>query len=189
MSYDGLKQRYDVVTDELRQRLEYELSVIVGMGYVNYYLIVWDFIHYAKTHKIPVGPGRGSGAGSLVAYCIGITGIDPIKYNLLFERFLNPERVSMPDFDIDFCIEGRQDVIDYVKRRYGEDHVAQIVTFGTMAAKNAVRDCARAMAYPYSLADKVAKAIPFGMSISEALSSDKEFKQMCDNSDEIKKPS
>lgn len=186
MSYDGLKQRYDVVTDELRQRLEYELSVIVGMGYVNYYLIVWDFIHYAKTHKIPVGPGRGSGAGSLVAYCIGITGIDPIKYNLLFERFLNPERVSMPDFDIDFCIEGRQDVIDYVKRRYGEDHVAQIVTFGTMAAKNAVRDCARAMAYPYSLADKVAKAIPFGMSISEALSSDKEFKQMCDNSDEIK---
>ena len=178
MSYDGLKKRYQDITPELKSRLDYELGVISGMGYVNYYLIVWDFIHYAKTHGIPVGPGRGSGAGSLVAYCIGITGIDPMRYNLLFERFLNPERVSMPDFDIDFCIEGRQEVIDYVKRRYGEDHVAQIVTFGTMAAKNAVRDCARAMALPYSLADKVAKAIPFGMSIDEAKEKSQEFREL-----------
>ncbi len=186
MSYDGLKKRYDTVTDELRSRLEYELGVISGMGYVNYYLIVWDFVNYAKTHGIPVGPGRGSGAGSLVAYCIGITGIDPIKYNLLFERFLNPERVSMPDFDIDFCIEGRQDVIDYVKRRYGEDHVAQIVTFGTMAAKNAVRDCARAMALPYSLADKVAKAIPFGMTIEQAKEKDSDFNRLCSESQQVR---
>lgn len=126
MGEKGLKERYgDGITYEIRQRFDYELDVISKMGYVNYYLIVWDFVNYAKTHGIPVGPGRGSGAGSLIAYCIGITGIDPIKYNLLFERFLNPERVSMPDFDIDFCIEGRQDVIDYVKRRYGEDHVAR----------------------------------------------------------------
>ena len=179
MGEKGLKERYkDGITDEIRQRFDYELGVISKMGYVNYYLIVWDFVNYAKTHGIPVGPGRGSGAGSLIAYCIGITGIDPIKYNLLFERFLNPERVSMPDFDIDFCIEGRQDVIDYVKRRYGEDHVAQIVTFGTMAAKNAVRDCARAMALPYNLADKVAKAIPFGMTINEAKEKDPDFKAL-----------
>lgn len=179
MSLKGLKLRYgEDVPQKISERLDYELSIISRMGYVNYYLIVWDFINYAKTRGIPVGPGRGSGAGSLVAYCIGITGIDPIKYNLLFERFLNPERVSMPDFDIDFCIEGRQEVISYVKRRYGEDHVAQIVTFGTMAAKNAVRDCARAMALPYSLADKVAKAIPFGMSITEALERVPEFKDM-----------
>ena len=179
MSYEGLERLYaGRLTDEIRARLDYELSVISKMGYVNYYLIVWDFINYAKTNGIPVGPGRGSGAGSLAAYCIGITGIDPIKYNLLFERFLNPERVSMPDFDIDFCIEGRQQVIDYVKRRYGEDHVAQIVTFGTMAAKNAVRDCARAMALPYNLADKVAKAIPFGMTIEEAKEKDPDFRSM-----------
>lgn len=179
MGEKGLKERYgDGITAEIRQRFDYELDVISKMGYVNYYLIVWDFVNYAKTHGIPVGPGRGSGAGSLIAYCIGITGIDPIKYNLLFERFLNPERVSMPDFDIDFCIEGRQDVIDYVKRRYGEDHVAQIVTFGTMAAKNAVRDCARAMALPYNLADKVAKAIPFGMTINEAKEKDPDFKAL-----------
>lgn len=186
MSEKGLVQRYgNEVSDEIRARLDYELGVISKMGYVNYYLIVWDFVHYAKTHGIPVGPGRGSGAGSLAAYCIGITGIDPIKYNLLFERFLNPERVSMPDFDIDFCIEGRQDVIDYVKRRYGEDHVAQIVTFGTMAAKNAVRDCARAMALPYSLADKVAKAIPFGMTINEAKEKNPDFKSMYTGSAQV----
>ncbi|MBQ8396279.1 MAG: DNA polymerase III subunit alpha [Oscillospiraceae bacterium] len=178
MSYEGLKRLYVNPTQEAIDRLEYELSVIAKMGYVNYYLIVWDFINYAKTHGVPVGPGRGSGAGSLVAYCIGITGIDPLKYNLLFERFLNPERVSMPDFDIDFCIEGRQSVIDYVKDRYGHDHVAQIITFGTMAAKNAIRDTARAMALPYSLADKVAKAIPFGMSITEAKEKNEDFKAM-----------
>ena len=187
MSLDGLKKRYgDNITDEIRERLEYELTVISGMGYVNYYLIVWDFINYAKTHGIPVGPGRGSGAGSLVAYCIGITGIDPIKYNLLFERFLNPERVSMPDFDIDFCIEGRQDVIDYVKRRYGEDHVAQIVTFGTMAAKNAVRDCGRVMGIPYSVIDKVAKAIQFGDTLSTAKENSSEIRELYSTSQQVK---
>ncbi len=187
MSYVGLKKRYgNSITDEIRERLEYELSVISGMGYVNYYLIVWDFINYAKTHGIPVGPGRGSGAGSLVAYCIGITGIDPIKYNLLFERFLNPERVSMPDFDIDFCIEGRQDVIDYVKRRYGEDHVAQIVTFGTMAAKNAIRDCGRVMNIPFSVTDKVAKAIQFGETLSEAKQKSSVIKELYNSSQQVK---
>ncbi|MCD8107911.1 MAG: DNA polymerase III subunit alpha [Oscillospiraceae bacterium] len=187
MSLDGLKKRYgDNITDEIRERLEYELSVISGMGYVNYYLIVWDFINYAKTHGIPVGPGRGSGAGSLVAYCIGITGIDPIKYNLLFERFLNPERVSMPDFDIDFCIEGRQDVIDYVKRRYGEDHVAQIVTFGTMAAKNAIRDCGRVMGISYSVTDKVAKAIQFGETLSDVKENSQEVKELYNSSPQVK---
>lgn len=130
------------------------------MGYVDYYLIVHDFVQYAKDHDIPVGPGRGSGAGSLCAYCIGITGIDPIKYNLLFERFLNPERVSMPDFDIDFCNEKRQQVIDYVIGKYGSDHVAQIVTFGTLAARAAIRDVARALGLPYALADTVAKSVP-----------------------------
>ncbi|MCD7770482.1 MAG: DNA polymerase III subunit alpha [Oscillospiraceae bacterium] len=187
MSLDGLKRRYgNNITDEIRERLDYELSVISGMGYVNYYLIVWDFINYAKTHGIPVGPGRGSGAGSLVAYCIGITGIDPIKYNLLFERFLNPERVSMPDFDIDFCIEGRQDVIDYVKRRYGEDHVAQIVTFGTMAAKNAIRDCGRVMGIPYGITDKVAKAIQFGDTLSAVKENSTVVKELYNSSPQIK---
>lgn len=187
MSLDGLKKRYgDNITDEIKERLEYELGIISGMGYVNYYLIVWDFINYAKTHGIPVGPGRGSGAGSLVAYCIGITGIDPIKYNLLFERFLNPERVSMPDFDIDFCIEGRQDVIDYVKRRYGEDHVAQIVTFGTMAAKNAIRDCGRVMGISYSVVDKVAKAIQFGETLSDVKENSPEVKELYNTSPQVK---
>ena len=175
----GFKERYgETPPDGARERLEYELSVITKMGFVNYYLIVWDFIRYARSVGIPVGPGRGSGAGSLCAYCIGITGIDPLKYNLLFERFLNPERVSMPDFDIDFCVERRQEVIDYVKRRYGEDHVAQIITFGTMAAKNAIRDVARAMGLPYNLADRVAKAVPFGMSIRKTIETDAEFRSM-----------
>ena len=124
------------------KRAEYEIGVIKKMGYVDYYLIVWDFIHYAKSQGIPVGPGRGSGAGSILAYAIGITDIDPMKYGLLFERFLNPERVSMPDFDVDFCYEHRQDVIDYVSRKYGHDHVSQIITFGTMAAKMVIRDVA-----------------------------------------------
>ena len=175
----GFVKRYGQNPPEgAEERLEYELSVISKMGFVNYYLIVWDFIRYAKTHDIPVGPGRGSGAGSICAYCIGITGIDPLKYDLLFERFLNPERVSMPDFDIDFCVERRQEVIEYVKQKYGADHVAQIITFGTMAAKNAIRDTARAMGLPYSLADTVAKAVPFGMSIQKAIDSSKEFREM-----------
>lgn len=174
----GLEEKYgENPSSEVRDRMEYELSVIENMGYVDYYLIVWDFIHYAKSHEIPVGPGRGSGAGSLCAYLIGITGIDPIKYNLLFERFLNPERVSMPDFDVDFCIEGRQKVIDYVIKRYGADHVAQIITFGTMAARNSIRDTARAMGLPYNVADKVAKQIPQFMSIDEALENVPEFKE------------
>lgn len=138
LCYEGLRRHYgDQPDPAVAERLEYELDVIIKMGYVDYYLIVFDFINYAKSVGIPVGPGRGSGAGSLAAYCIGITGIDPIRYNLLFERFLNPERVSMPDFDIDFCYERRQEVIDYVVRKYGADHVAQIITFGTMAARAA----------------------------------------------------
>ncbi|MDE5741659.1 MAG: DNA polymerase III subunit alpha, partial [Oscillospiraceae bacterium] len=163
----GMKKRYGDAPDKtVTERMEYELDVITRMGYVDYYLIVWDFIKYAKDSGIPVGPGRGSGAGSLAAYCIGITDIDPMRYNLLFERFLNPERVSMPDFDIDFCYEGRQKVIDYVVKKYGDDHVAQIITFGTMAAKAAVRDVARVMGLPYQASDKVAKLIPFGLHVT-----------------------
>ncbi|MBR6102720.1 MAG: DNA polymerase III subunit alpha [Ruminococcus sp.] len=165
----GLYERYGTPSEEAKKRLDYELSVIIGMGYTDYYLIVWDFIHYAKSQKIPVGCGRGSGAGSLAAYCIGITGIDPLRYDLLFERFLNPERVSMPDFDIDFCMEGRQRVINYVIDKYGSDHVAQIVTFGTLAAKAAVRDVARAMGLSYQVGDTVSKAIPRGYELRDAI--------------------
>src|SRR5699024_5991186 len=136
----GLEERYQPVTEELRERLDYELSTIRNMGYVDYFLIVWDFIKYARDNDIMVGPGRGSAAGSLVAYTLGITQLDPMKYDLLFERFLNPERVSMPDIDVDFCFERRQEVIDYVVRKYGKDRVAQIVTFGTLAARGVIRD-------------------------------------------------
>ncbi len=148
------------------ERLEYELNTIQKMGYTDYYLIVVDFVQYAKDQGIPVGPGRGSGAGSIAAYCIGITDIDPMKYDLLFERFLNPERVSMPDFDIDFCYERRQEVIDYVTRKYGADHVAQIVTFGTLAARAAIRDVGRVMGMPYAAVDAVAKLVPRDLHIS-----------------------
>ncbi|MEE0840836.1 MAG: DNA polymerase III subunit alpha, partial [Acutalibacteraceae bacterium] len=159
--YEGLYRLYpEDKREEAKERLDFELSVIDSMGYTDYYLIVQDFVAYAKTKGIPVGPGRGSGAGSIAAYCVGITGIDPIKYQLLFERFLNPERVSMPDFDIDFCYVRRQEVIDYVIEKYGSDRVAQIVTFGTLAARNAVRDVGRVMDLPYNLCDKVAKLIP-----------------------------
>ncbi len=187
--YEGLYQKYgDTPAKEVTDRLEYELSVISSMGYVDYYLIVWDFINYAKNCGIPVGPGRGSGAGSIAAYCIGITGVDPIKYNLLFERFLNPERVSMPDFDIDFCYVNRQRVIDYVIEKYGEDHVAQIVTFGTMAARAAVRDVGRAMDIPYATCDKTAKLIPhaIGMTLERALDSVRELKALYDGDPQIK---
>ena len=187
--YEGLYKHYGTTpTKDVTDRLEYELSVINKMGYVDYYLIVWDFINYAKTHNIPVGPGRGSGAGSLAAYCIGITGIDPIKYNLLFERFLNPERVSMPDFDVDFCYVNRQKVIDYVIEKYGADHVAQIVTFGTMAARAAVRDVGRAMDIPYATCDKTAKLIPYspGMTLQRALDGSKELKSLYDGDPIIK---
>ena len=176
---EGLVRRYgDGVTDEMRERLEYEIDVIRRMGYTNYYLIVFDFINYAKQQGIPVGPGRGSGAGSLAAYCVGITNIDPIRYNLLFERFLNPERVSMPDFDVDFCYERRQEVIDYVNRKYGHDHVAQIITFGTMAARNALRDVGRVLDMPYQTVDTIAKLVPMElkMTLNRALTVSPELK-------------
>ncbi len=179
--YEGLYKKYGQAPEkEVIDRLEYELNVINKMGYVDYYLIVQDFVNYAKTHGIPVGPGRGSGAASIAAYCVGITGIDPIKYNLLFERFLNPERVSMPDFDIDFCFVNRQKVIDYVIDKYGSERVAQIVTFGTMAARAAVRDVGRVMDVSYALCDKVAKLIPqeLKITIPEALEKSAELKEL-----------
>lgn len=189
MCYEGLYRHYgDNPPQELRDRLEYEISTIDTMGYVNYYLIVHDFIRYAKSVGIPVGPGRGSGVGSLAAYCIGITGVDPIKYDLIFERFLNPERVSMPDFDIDFSDERRQEIIEYVIRKYGGDHVAQIVTFGTMAAKLAIRDVGRAMAIPYNVCDAVAKMIPgdLNMTIEKALTVSHELKERYDTDSQVK---
>lgn len=177
---DGLAKRYDQLTDELKERAEYELSIINRMGYSDYYLIVWDYVKFARDNGIMVGPGRGSGAGSLVAYCLGITNIDPIKYNLIFERFLNPERISMPDFDVDFCYERRQEVIDYVVSKYGKDRVAQIITFGTMAARAAIRDVGRALNIPYAQVDMIAKKIPFeiGMTIEKALESNPELKEL-----------
>lgn len=181
--YDGLHYYYGEQPEQsIVDRLEYELDTIAKMGYVNYYLIVHDFVRYAKSVGIPVGPGRGSGAGSLAAYCIGITGIDPIKYNLLFERFLNPERVSMPDFDIDFSDERRQEMIEYVVRKYGSDHVAQIVTFGTMAARGSIRDVGRAMAVPYAAVDEVAKLVPGepNITLDRALSISKDLKSRYD---------
>lgn len=186
---DGLLRRYGAdVPEDIRARLDYEISIIDRMGYINYYLIVFDFINYAKSHGIPVGPGRGSGAGSLAAYCVGITNIDPIKYNLLFERFLNPERVSMPDFDIDFCYERRQEVIDYVIRKYGADHVAQIVTFGTMAARAAIRDVGRVLDMPYGTVDGIAKLVPMEpkMTLTKALSIARELKARYDADPQVK---
>lgn len=160
LCYEGLERHYGDRAKEIKERLDYELGTIQNMGYVDYFLIVWDFVKYAKDHDIAVGPGRGSAAGSLVSYCLGITTIDPIRYNLLFERFLNPERVSMPDIDVDFCFERRQEVIDYVVRKYGKDQVAQIVTFGTMAARGVIRDVGRVMDLPYAFVDSIAKMIP-----------------------------
>ncbi len=185
---EGMKRRYPVITEELQARLDYELGVIHKMGFDDYYLIVWDFIKYAKDHDIPVGPGRGSGAASIAAYSLGITDIDPIRYQLLFERFLNPERVSMPDFDIDFCFERRQEVIDYVVEKYGQDRVVQIVTFGTMAARGVIRDVGRALDYPYALCDQVAKLIPMelGITIEKALKSSPEFRGLYESDEKIK---
>ena len=187
--WEGFAKRYgEDAPQEYKERLEYELSVIEKMGYVDYYLIVWDFIDYAKRNGIPVGPGRGSGAGSIAAYCIGITGIDPMKYNLLFERFLNPERVSMPDFDIDFCYERREEVIDYVIRKYGKDRVAQIITFGTMAARGGVRDVGRVMGMDYQQVDRVAKAIPMElhMTIATALERSPDLRIMYESDPQVK---
>ena len=182
LCYDGLEKKYPEITEELRERAEYELSVITKMGYADYYLIVWDYVRFAKDNDIMVGPGRGSGAGSLVAYCLGITNIDPIKYSLIFERFLNPERISMPDFDVDFCYERRQEVIDYVVGKYGKDRVAQIITFGTMAARAAIRDVGRALNIPYAQVDLIAKKIPFelGMTIARALETNPDLKRLYD---------
>ena len=186
---DGILSRYgENPTKEILDRAEYELSVIKKMGYVDYFLIVWDYINWAKSQGIPVGPGRGSGAGSIVAYAIGITDIDPIKYNLIFERFLNPERVSMPDFDVDFCYERRQEVIDYVSRKYGEDHVSQIITFGTMSARMVIRDVGRALDVSYAETDKLAKMIPneLHITIKKALEQNKELRELYENDNTIK---
>ncbi len=185
----GMKERYPEGGEVLDQRLSYELGVIREMGYVDYFLIVWDYINYAREHDIPVGPGRGSAAGSIVSYCLRITDIDPIKYSLLFERFLNPERVSMPDIDVDFGDEGRQEVIDYVREKYGDDRVVQIVTFGTMAAKAVIRDVGRVMELPYAFVDSIAKMIPreLNITIDRALSINSEFKQLYQNDEQVKR--
>ncbi len=186
---EGLSDRYQPITPEARERIEYEMGVIEKMGYVDYFLIVWDFIRYARSQNIVVGPGRGSGAGSIVAYCLHITQLDPLKYNLLFERFLNPERVSMPDIDVDFCYERRQEVIDYVIRRYGSDHVSQIITFGTMAARAVVRDVGRVLGYPYAEVDQISKSIPFELDITldRALTLSSELRMRYDEDPRIKR--
>lgn len=188
IAQEGLRRRYPSPTKEVLDRFEYELAMIEKMGYVEYYLIVWDYVHYAKTHGVVVGPGRGSGAASIVAYCMDITTLDPIRYNLLFERFLNPERVSMPDFDVDFEPEGRGRVIDYVTAKYGSENVAQIVTFGTMKARLAVRDVGRAMNLSYAECDRVAKLIPFSldMTLDKALKENPELRALADSDERIK---
>ena len=185
--YDGFAKRYPDQPEPLKERVDYELNTIRTMGFVDYFLIVWDFIHYAKQNGISVGPGRGSAAGSIVSYCLEITNLDPIKYQLLFERFLNPQRVTMPDIDVDFCFERRQEVIDYVVRKYGKDHVAQIVTFGTMAARAVIRDVGRVLDMPYAFVDSVAKMIPteLGITIDKALKHNPEFKAAYDSDTQI----
>ncbi len=189
LCYEGLAKRYAADDETAKERLEYELSVITQMGYVDYFLIVWDFIRFAKENGIMVGPGRGSGAASIVAYCLNITLLDPIKYALTFERFLNPERVSMPDIDMDFCYERRQEVIDYVTAKYGTDHVSQIITFGTMAARGVLRDVGRVLGYPYAEVDRVAKAVPMAldMTLEKALDLSPELKKLYDNDERVKK--
>ena len=187
LCYEGLEKRYGDPSEELKERLSYELETIHQMGYVDYFLIVWDFIKYAKDHGISVGPGRGSAAGSIVSYCLEITTIDPIRYQLLFERFLNPERVSMPDIDVDFCYERRQEVIDYVTRKYGKDCVAQIVTFGTLAARGVIRDVGRVMDLPYAYVDSISKMIPqeLGITIDKALRMNPDLKKLYDTDETV----
>ncbi len=188
LCFEGMVKRYgENPPQEIIERLNYEIGVIKKTGYVEYFLIVHDFINYAKNHDIPVGPGRGSGAGSLVAYCMGITGIDPIRYGLIFERFLNPERISMPDFDVDFCVEKRGRVINYISSRYGENHVAQIITFGTLAARAAVRDVGRVLDIPYAEVDKISKLIPFGSDLATALKSEKELRAKYEEGGDIRR--
>ena len=185
--WDGFYERYLQADEKLKERVSYELNTIKTMGFVDYFLIVWDFIHYAKEHDIMVGPGRGSAAGSIVSYCLDITTLDPIRYNLLFERFLNPNRVTMPDIDVDFCFERRQEVIDYVVRKYGKERVVQIVTFGTMAARGVIRDVGRVLDLPYAICDSVAKMIPneLGITIDKALKMNPELKKLYDGDDSI----
>ena len=184
---EGMKRRYPDADEEKKKRLEYELSVIHKMGYVDYFLIVWDYINYAKTHGIAVGPGRGSAAGSIVSYCLGITDIDPIKYSLIFERFLNPERVSMPDIDVDFCYERRQEVIDYVVEKYGKDCVVQIVTFGTMAARAVIKDVGRVLDLPYAMVDNIAKMVPreIGITIDKAIQENPDLRNAYENDAQV----
>ncbi len=184
---EGMKRRYPDADEEKKKRLEYELSVIHKMGYVDYFLIVWDYINYAKTHGIAVGPGRGSAAGSIVSYCLGITDIDPIKYSLIFERFLNPERVSMPDIDVDFCYERRQEVIDYVVKKYGKDCVVQIVTFGTMAARAVIKDVGRVLDLPYAMVDNIAKMVPreIGITIDKAIQENPDLRNAYENDAQV----
>lgn len=188
LCYEGLEKHYGNPPQELKERLKYELDTIRHMGYVDYFLIVWDFIHYAKRHGIAVGPGRGSAAGSIVSYCLEITNIDPIRYQLLFERFLNPERVSMPDIDVDFCFERRPEVIDYVMKKYGKDRVVQIVTFGTLAAKGVIRDVGRVMDLPYAFVDSIAKMIPqeLNMTIDKALQMNPELRRTYETDEQVK---
>lgn len=188
LCWEGLEKHYENPSDELKERLRYELDTIQNMGYVDYFLIVWDFIKYAKDHGIAVGPGRGSAAGSLVSYCLEITNIDPIRYQLLFERFLNPERVTMPDIDVDFCFERRQEVIDYVVRKYGKDRVVQIVTFGTLAARGVIRDVGRVMDLPYAFVDSIAKMIPqeLNITINKALQMNSELRKTYENDPQVK---
>ena len=188
LCYEGLERRYENPPEELRERLKYELDTIQHMGYVDYFLIVWDFINYAKRHDIAVGPGRGSAAGSIVSYCLEITNIDPMRYQLLFERFLNPERVSMPDIDVDFCFERRPEVIDYVMRKYGKDRVVQIVTFGTLAARGVIRDVGRVMDLPYAFVDNIAKMIPqeLNITIDKALKMNSELRSTYESDEQVK---
>lgn len=189
MCFEGLDKRYTDNKEELKKRLNYELGVIKDMGYVDYFLIVWDFIRYAREQGIMVGPGRGSAAGSLVSYTLGITKLDPIKYDLLFERFLNPERVSMPDIDVDFCFERRQEVIDYVVEKYGKDQVVQIVTFGTMAARGVIKDVGRVMDVPYVQCDTIAKMIPqeLNITIDKAMKANPELKKIYETDETVRK--
>ena len=188
LCWEGLEKHYGAPSRELKERLRYELDTIRSMGYVDYFLIVWDFIKYAKDHGIAVGPGRGSAAGSIVSYCLEITNIDPIRYQLLFERFLNPERVTMPDIDVDFCFERRQEVIDYVVRKYGKDRVVQIVTFGTLAARGVIRDVGRVMDLPYAFVDSIAKMIPqeLNITIDKALQMNPELRKTYENDPQVK---
>ncbi len=188
LTHEGLANRYPEITDEIKKRTDFELDIIINMGFTGYFLIVWDFIHYARENDIPVGPGRGSGAGSIVAFGLMITDIDPLKYGLLFERFLNPDRISMPDFDIDFCFERRQEVIDYVTRKYGKDRVGQIITFGTLKAKAVVRDVARVLDIPYAEADQISKLIPseLKMTLEKAIELEPKLKEMEQRGDKFK---